>query len=91
MFALHGGDVQNPKTGVTKDIIVSAKQVLNPSFISGAVFAVTGITVMVLAAFKGGAEGFDLGERKALIEAGLMKDSEGFDTSSLPWIFKKSK
>lgn len=72
------GYVTNPKTGVTKDIIVSAmcgNKLKDILIGGGAVLA--GIVWLTATAFKNGSEAFYEAEDKALDEAGLLVRGPG--------------
>lgn len=69
------GPITNPKTGETKDIVVtilSSKSLRD--FIIGGSIVMIGISYLALSAFKNGANAFEEAEYKTLEALDLFKD-----------------
>lgn len=62
------GPITNPKTGMSKDIVINAlsKESLKDILIGGGIVMVVGITYLALSTFKNGAKAFETAEYETL-------------------------
>lgn len=75
MLKFNGGSVTNPKTNITKEIILKVKGPNNlKDLMIGSSITILGITYLTISAFKNGAETFLNAENKALVDADIMSD-----------------
>lgn len=77
MIKFKYGSITNPKTGVTKDIVVKslAPNHLKDALIGGAI-VLGGIAYLTVTAFRNGAEKFDAAEYNTFEELGLITDKK---------------
>lgn len=69
------GPITNPKTGETKDIVVTALNAKNiRDFVIGGGIMLIGISYLALSAFKNGANAFEEAEYKTLEALDLFKN-----------------
>lgn len=73
MINFKQGSITNPKTGVTKDIVVKAVAPNNlKDIIIGGGMVLVGIVYLTLTAFKNGSRKFEAAECKTLSDLDLM-------------------
>ena len=69
------GPITNPKTGETKDIVVTALSTKNiRDFLIGGAIVLIGISYLALSAFKNGATAFEAAEYATLEALDLFND-----------------
>ena len=77
MFKYNGGSVTNPKTGVTKDIVVKLVHTnkLSETLI-GCGIVLAGIAYLTTTAYKNGAKAFNDTELQILSDCGLLDQEQ---------------
>lgn len=72
MIKFKQGTITNPKTGITKDVMVTGKPNSVRGIVVGCVMVIAGITYLTVDAFKNGSKAYEKAEVTTLKSLGLL-------------------
>lgn len=81
MIKFKQGTITNPKTGITKNIMVAGKPNNVKEIVVGCGMVIAGITYLTINAFKHGSKAYEMAEVNTLKSLGLLTEAidDGFD------------
>lgn len=72
MIKFKQGTITNPKTGITKNVIVTGKPNSVRGIVVGCVMVIASITYLTVDAFKNGSKAYETAEISTLKSLGLL-------------------
>lgn len=72
MIKFKQGTITNPKTGITKDVMVTGKPNGVRGIVVGCAMVIAGITYLTVDAFKNGSKAYETAEVNTLKSLGLL-------------------